>query len=242
MTNEDFTPYNEPSRKDRIYNLLAGFTVFLIGLTVILFLVIFSNPSSSLNPFPIPTIPARIVLPSATATPPVVFPPTFTATPGMIQGIATYTPQPPVQGVTVIPQSTATPEATVVGGFPFVLQGDPTGMKSTLFRPNSDCSWIGVAGNVYDLQSRPVQGIIVKMGGSYNYQALEEQVTLTGTARAYGESGYEFTISNIIVPSNHTLWVQLVDQAAIPLSDKIYFDTYADCNRNVILINFKQVH
>lgn len=240
MTDANYDPYNPSNRKDRIYNLLAGFMVFLISLVVIGFLIIFSNPKSSLNPFPQPTLPVMIVLPTSTATPPVVFPPTRTPTPGVIQGIATFTPT-PQQGVTIIPQQTATLEATVAGGYPFVLQGDPTGMKSTLFRPSSDCSWIGVAGNVYDLQTRPVQGVIVLMGGSYNYQVLDTQYTLTGLARAYGESGYEFTISNVIVPSTHTLWVQLVDQADIPLSEKIYFDTFADCNRNVILINFKQV-
>lgn len=241
MTNANFDPYNDSSRKDRIFNMLSTFILVLIALVVIGFLVIFSNPKSLLNPFPQPTLPVMIILPTATATPPVVFPATHTPTPGGIQGISTFTATAPQQGVTVIAQQTATLEATVAGGYPFVLQGDPTGMKSTLFRPSSDCSWIGVAGNVYDLQTRPVQGIIVQMGGSYNYKTLDEQFTLTGLARSYGESGYEFTISNLIVASSHTLWVQLVDQAAIPLSEKIYFDTYADCIRNVILINFKQV-
>lgn len=242
MQNGSTNPYNESeNRKDRVYNLLSIFVLLMIGLVVIFFLVIFSNPSSALNPFPLPTLPQRLILPSATATKPVVFPPTRTATPGGIAGISTNTPELPRQGITIVAQQTATLEATVAGGYPFVLQGDPTGMKSTLFKPNSNCSWLGVAGNVYDLQGRPVQGIIVQMGGSYNYQKVDVKFTLTGLARAYGESGYEFTIADVIVPSSQTLWVQLVDQAAIPLSEKVYFDTYADCNRNVILINFKQV-
>jgi hypothetical protein len=241
MQSEGPNPYSDLSRKGRVFNLLSVFVVVLIGIMAVMFLVIFSNPNSALNLFPLPTLPAKIVLPSSTATQPEIFPATWTVTPGEIQGIATNTPEPPQQGVTVIPQQTATLEATVAGGYPFLLQGDPTGMKSTLFRPNSDCSWLGVAGNVYDMQGRPVQGIIVHLGGSYNYQKVNEQFTLTGLARAYGESGYEFTISSVIVPSSRTLWVQLVDQAAIPMSEKIYFDTFADCNRNVILINFKQV-
>lgn len=242
MQNDQFNPFDEPKdRKDRVYDMLSVFVLLLLGLVIIFFLVIFSNPSSTLNPFPIPTLPAKLVLPTATATKPVIFPATWTVTPGGIEGISTSTPELPRQGITIIPQQTATQEATVAGGYPFVLQGDPTGMKSTLFKPNSDCSWLGVAGNVYDLQGRPVQGIIVQLGGSYNYQKLDVKFTLTGLARAYGESGYEFTIADVIVATNHSLWVQLVDQAAIPLSEKVYFDTYADCSRNVILINFKQV-
>jgi len=35
--------------------------------------------------------------------------------------------------------------------------------------------------------------------------------------------------------------VQLLDQAGAPLSEKIYFETFEDCNRNLVFINFKQV-
>jgi len=37
------------------------------------------------------------------------------------------------------------------------------------------------------------------------------------------------------------MWVRLIDQARLPLSPKVYFDTYEDCHRNLIVINFRQV-
>jgi hypothetical protein len=241
MQSEGSNPFSDASRKDRIFNMLSVLLLIVLGIVIIVFLVFFTNPSAVPASFQLPTLPSRLVLPSPTTTEVQYFPPTWTVTPAEIQGIMTNTPLPPQLGVTVIPQQTSTLEPTVAGGYPFQLQGDPTGMKSTIFKPNSNCSWLGVAGNVYDLQGRPVQGIIVQMGGSYNYQKIQEAFTLTGLARSYGESGYEFTIANVITQSSRTIWIQLVDQAAIPLSAKIYFDTYADCNRNLILINFKQV-
>jgi hypothetical protein len=36
--------------------------------------------------------------------------------------------------------------------------------------------------------------------------------------------------------------VQLFDQAMIPLSARVYFDTTDSCDQNLILINFRQVH
>jgi hypothetical protein len=57
----------------------------------------------------------------------------------------------------------------------------------------------------------------------------------------YGPGGYEFELGEGPVASTQTLWVQLLDQAMLPLSDKIYFDTFSECDKNLILINFNQV-
>jgi hypothetical protein len=230
------------SRKDRVFNLLSIFILLLVALIGIVFLIVFSDPSTALNPFPPPTQIPPIVLPTATATPRSL-PPTWTATIDMSTATLTPTIQTsePGEAVTIEVNATGTLEATVAGGYPFQLQGEPTGMASTIFKPDSGCSWLGVAGNVYDLQGRPVQGLVVRLGGAYQGKYIKEQFTLTGLARSYGESGFEFTIANVPEESYHTLWIQLYDQADIPFSEKIYFDTYADCNRNLILINFRQV-
>lgn len=60
-------------------------TLVVIAATVILlvvFLVIFINPDSPINPFPLPTLPPTIMVPSPTATL-VSLPPTWTPTPKM---------------------------------------------------------------------------------------------------------------------------------------------------------------
>ena len=56
-----------------------------------------------------------------------------------------------------------------------------------------------------------------------------------------GVGYYEFTLNDSPVASKGTVWVQLVNQEFIPLSQKIYFDTFDACDKNLIIINYKQV-
>jgi hypothetical protein len=100
---------------------------------------------------------------------------------------------------------------------------------------------MGVAGQVFDLRGGPVIGLLVQMGGTLEGKLLDTQTSMTGIARQYGESGFEFPIAERVVASNNNLWIQLLDQAGLPLSDKIYFSTSDDCKKNLILISFKQV-
>ena len=65
--------------------------------------------------------------------------------------------------------------------------------------------------------------------------------TLSGMAPDYGEGGYELTISDSPAASNGELWIQLLDQANLPLSEKIYFQTFDSCDSNLVMINFVQI-
>jgi hypothetical protein len=76
--------------------------------------------------------------------------------------------------------------------------------------------------------------------GYYNGRAVD-MTTLTGGASAwYGESGYEFVLGDKPLDTNNTLALQLVDQAMMPISNRVILDTFADCARNLVLVNFKQ--
>ena len=101
---------------------------------------------------------------------------------------------------------------------------------------------MGVGGRVYDLANAPLKGLVLRLGGTINGVDLAEQFRLSGLDTIYGPSGFEFTLSNTPLQTVHAYWIQLEDQAGNPLTDKIYFDTYADCKRNLVLINFKQLH
>ena len=92
------------------------------------------------------------------------------------------------------------------------------------------------------MQDRPVTGILVLLGGTLEGKTLNA-VTMTGTALNYGPAGFEFELADHPVATSNNLWIQLVDQSYIPLSGKVYFDTFADeaCEKNLIIINFKQV-
>jgi hypothetical protein len=64
---------------------------------------------------------------------------------------------------------------------------------------------------------------------------------MTGWAPQYGAGGFEFTLADKLFASNDALWIQLLDQQNLPLSDRVYFDTYDDCKKNLIIIYFEQV-
>ena len=100
---------------------------------------------------------------------------------------------------------------------------------------------MGVAGQVLDLSGAPVStGVVIQLSGVYG-GTFVEKTSLTGIAPQYGPAGYEFYRGDTPTASNNTLWVQLLDQAGAPLSEKINFETYEDCERNLVFINFKQV-
>jgi hypothetical protein len=80
----------------------------------------------------------------------------------------------------------------------------------------------------------------IKLGGSLNGEAIE-LITISGTAAQYGPSGFEFKLGDAPVDSTQSLYVQLLDQADLPLSDKFYFDTFNDCQKNLVLVNFRQI-
>ena len=99
---------------------------------------------------------------------------------------------------------------------------------------------MGVGGQALDMQDAPIVGTTIELGGWLGTDAVD-MLSLTGTALQYGPAGYEFTLSDHPIAALKTLWVQLLDQAGLPLSNRVYFTTYDDCTKNLILITFKQV-
>ena len=230
-------------KRDITWNVLTTLVILSTFCLVGYFLVLFSNPQVAVNPYPPPTMPVLALLPSSTATQPSL-PPTWTPTPRPTQTTRpTQTPQPPES----TPISTATlAQAPTLediedGDFPYDIQGEPAAMANTVFHPDDSCDWQGVAGTVVDLQGKPVVGVLVRLTGYYDGRTID-MTTLTGGASAwYGESGYEFILGFKPLDSSDVLAVQLIDQAMMPISNRIIFDTFTDCDKNLILINFKQV-
>lgn len=210
------------------------------------FLVIFVNPQSSFNPFPPATLPAELEFPTATPTPQLVLPATWTPQP-TVQPSATFTPKPsatPDATVTAFPMFTSSPTAEsteIEGSKPFVVdQGSPVAISSETFHPESGCNWMSVAGQVLDMSGAPLNGVVIKLSGVLAGE-FRDQTSLSGVAPQYGQAGYEFFLTDEPVASRDALWLQLFDVAGLPMSDKVYFDTFDDCDRNLIFINFRQV-
>jgi len=249
------TPKAAPAPKQK--NAGPDFTWNVLSLVMLLMtlcacLVIFSilqNPHSGLNLL----APSTLVPPPATATwtpigyaatwtPTVTLPPTDTSTPR-----PTFTLEPsstafvlttstPNYTPTVTDTPTRTPRPT---GVPYSIT--VTYNDSTLFRTDTSCASMFIAGQALDAKNSPKVGLQVKLGGGVPGKTLVPALTtLTGISPVYGQSGFEFDLQLAPVASSNSLWIQLYDQSGAPLSEQLKLSTYADCKKNLIFVRFQQ--
>ncbi len=148
----------------------------------------------------------------------------------------TISPQ-PTSTQTVTPTVTFTPTLELM---PYILSGAPEPMNSALIRPRLGCEWLIIAGQVWDLQDEPQAGLELHLSGELGGFLIDEFIK-TGSAIAYGPSGYEFTLEGLVVNSRNALYLQLFDSDGQPLSHAYAIETFDDCQKNLILVNFKQV-
>lgn len=238
--NYDYEDTPKPKSKIDIWDMLSILVLLITGCLGVYFLIVYLYPTSKLNPYP-----------------PGGRNPTATATITPIQLDATWTPTlTPVvtETVTLLPTLTLapsptllslitpsiTPTATKAPKRPF--SATVTYIDSTIIHADSACNWQGVGGTVVDANNADITGIVIRLGGSYNGKTKNEPptVTVTGTAPAYGKSGYEFFLGTVPILSKGELTVQILDQAGLPLSDAITVDTYNDCGKNLALVRFKK--
>lgn len=231
---------------DGLWNFLTLVVLLFVFAVVAVQVTLFLNPYAVFNPFPPIEMPEAIVLPTPTETS-IALPEVWTETPGTEPQetptlIPTATAEIVVQeGTPVVEELPGEPTPTpFVGYYSFKIQNEPNAINGEIFKPDLGCSWLGVAGQVFDLQGRPVKGIRVWLRGSLNGRQID-MLGLTLDSSPYGPSGFEFTLGDAPISSSGKLYLQLLDQAGIPISDKVYFNTYDDCARNLILINFRQV-
>lgn len=230
----------EQGSVDLFWNVLTVIVWLGIATMVMAFISIYQDPSSSLNllqPFR-PTQIAAVILPTEHLLPPTeTVAPTPSSTPTLpATPTVTFTAEP---AATETPTPGPSPTATVHAIFPFILRNDPAQIAGDAIPDHESCK-LWVAGQSYDLQGAPMVGITVMLGGNMKGKTLY-QLSLTGTSLQFGQAGYEFTIADAPLDTKDSVWVQLFDQALIPLSGRVYFNTSADCQKNLILVNFKQV-
>jgi hypothetical protein len=244
----DDTPHSTRSNSGMVWNILT--ILVLLGTVCMagVFALILVNPYTSINPFPPPTLPAALTFPTATPTLSLSLPATWTPVP-TVEPTATSTPRPtatlpptetPFSLVT--PADTPTSEAAK-GGMPFLVQkGQPLAITN-IYHPDLACNWIGVGGQVFDMKGSAITGLQVQLGGVLNGSPIPEGSRPTLTGLLPNVPGYyEFALGDKPFASTQKLWVQLVDQSgSLALSDKVYFDTFDSCEKNLIIINFRQV-
>ncbi len=232
---EIFKPRIQLNPVGCLLNILSGVLVTGTLVVGLVFAIIFVNPQSSLNPLPPTTMPSlfRTYTPSPTPRP--VLPPTWTLTPQPVEG-PTQGPQPTV---TPLPAETPIPTADLDSGTTFKLQDGSPRYEANPYNPVAGCNWMGVGGEILDLAGEPVPGVLVEAGGTLG-ELVISRLTLSGAAPDYGEAGYELPLSDRPLETDGEAWIQLLDQANLPLSDKIYLRTYDSCDSNLIRINFVQ--
>ncbi|MGD2058970.1 MAG: hypothetical protein PVF85_05825 [Anaerolineales bacterium] len=220
----------------RIGNLIVNALTLIVVLAIvaagIVLTTVFFNPYSSYNPFPPPTVPARLGTPTATSTPAQPLPTAWTATPS-------FTPAPTD---TPVPTATETPIASPTNTPvppPFALQpGNPVLIPN--IANNRECDWMGVGGQVFNLENQPIVNLSVHLEGELGGQPVSLDA-ISGSALVIGPSGYVFDLGNTPIVSEGSLWIQLNDGSGTPLSEQIFFDTSDDCNENFVMINWRQV-
>jgi hypothetical protein len=219
---------------------IGGFILNILTLIVVLAIIgigaayamVFVNPYVGYNPFPPPTLPAILGTPTPTNTPAIPLPTAWTPTPSRTPP-STLTPS-PVPTDTPVPSPTATEP-----GPPFALQpGNPVSIVNWV--NDLSCEWMGVGGQVFNLDNAPIANLGVHLEGELGGKAVDMDA-LTGSAPDIGPSGYLFNLADKPIASEGSLWIQLNDGGGKPLSEQVFFDTYDTCDENFIFVNWRQV-
>jgi hypothetical protein len=234
-----------------IWNILSVLVLIVAGIVALVFLIIFINPQSAINPLPPPTLPPLVQRDTATPTPRSILPPTWTPTitltpTGTLLPSETPTSSPaPTETLTVTLAITPTETQESVEDPSFELQEGSPEYTSNFAHESEGCQWLGVAGHVFDLSGEPITDPIVRIrvGGTLGGQQVEEETMLgMESGEPYGPGGFEIVLGNSPANSTKTLWIQLFSPTEdLPLSEKIYFDTFISCDKNLVTMDFIQI-
>jgi hypothetical protein len=236
--NYDDSAVSSRGSRLELWDMLSILVLLVTALVGVYFILIYMFPNSAHNP-----LPANSIDPNA--------PPTPTITP--IQLEPTWTPTLPsgTDTPTLLPTLTLEPSATPLSLVTSTITISPTStpkrpfsatvtyIASTIIHPDLACNWQGVGGTVVDSNNADMSGMVIRIVGNYNGKSKSEP-TVSGVAPAYGKSGYEFFLGTVPISSRGDLYVQILDQAGLPLSDNVYIDTYNDCAKNLVLVRFKK--
>ena len=223
--------------RQRRFSFLDVLTTALLYATMMIggiYMFIFLEPQTVINPFPPPTMPVRAVLATNTPTP---APATPTPLPTTVSVVVATEPSVLPTAIVVAPESTAIPvaEPTVAPPvFAYKLQEGSIGYTTQFAYPDLDCAWMGIAGTVFDAEGDGAEDMIVHVDGPDGF-AID---AIAGTRPEFGPAGYEVTLASAPINSDQMYVVQLLDVFGEPVSERYAVTTFDDCDRNLILVNF----
>lgn len=119
----------------------------------------------------------------------------------------------------------------------YIIQSETPVWLPNFAHPDRGCNWMGVAGQVFDRDTNPRTSLVIEVGGSLDGNQVN-YLTLAGLAQEYGLGGYEIVLEDRVLDSTQELWIQIHDLSGEVVSEKYFFNTFGDCERNLVLINF----
>lgn len=136
---------------------------------------------------------------------------------------------------TIEPTATSTPEPK-----PFEVQtGSPVYMRN-LYHTDNGCNWMGVGGQVLDDSGKWTNNVVIVVEGIVNGKKYD-LLSLSGVASYFGPGGYDIQLSDQLFNSTDELSIVLNDLEGNILSNPYKFSTIADCNKNLVIINFQKI-
>lgn len=124
--------------------------------------------------------------------------------------------------------------------YPYGVQSGAPVQITNFLHPSATCNYTGVAGQVINAKGEPVAGLVVEIYGTLESRTVMT-LTLTGSATTLGPAGFEVPLANHLVASQGTLNARLYNLEGVPQTDIIPFDTFADCDRNLVILNFAEL-
>ena len=127
-------------------------------------------------------------------------------------------------------------QESIPGSFlPYNLQSVEPIYTTNFAHPELGCDWMGVAGQIFDENQQPVNGLVVVVEGVTN-NTMVELLGFSGLAEMYGPGGYELVLSDVNGPG--IFWIQLFGEDGEPLSEIYSFQMDGTCEQNLAVINF----
>lgn len=236
-------PINPENRKRRYgkwyHDIIAVmFMVATIGLMVV-FVTIWRDPWSSLNPLPPATTFVEVSWTPDMAALSVYFADqTATAQAQNAPLVTNNTPSAP--NIVTSPQN-ATPIVipaldTPTGTISFTISE-----AGVLYIPNANgrgCNWSSIGGTVTDQAGQPLNGYAIQIIDIEEPTRLNVVVT-SGSSLNFGVGGFELALGS--TPRIRSYRIQLFDNANNAVSEPFQIFTREECDQNVAVVNFIQV-
>lgn len=173
---------------------------------------IFFEPSTPLNPLPVPTMPVLAVPP--TRTPELSPTPTQTPTPEPTVTptvTPTATPQPTIVAATPVTTPPTLTPTDAYSNYPFVVYGEITSIEAALMHPAEGCNWQGIAGQVFNTKGAPILYTGVQIGGRFNGRQISRSsspVTARITSSMAMNTSWPTSRWHPITPSGCAWWIR----------------------------------